>query len=152
MALITENGLNNLKKILSSLEEEEKVTLEAVAFARSLGDLSENAELDAAKNDLERIQSQIAEIRSEISSAIIFDISNANHDVVGFGCKVTLEDDNGDKVQYDIVHNIEADISSNKLSFSSPLAQAMLGKRVGDSFSFCPPSGEKNFEILEIKY
>lgn len=152
MSLITKAGLEKLKNLLIQLEEEEQITLQAVAFARSLGDFSENAELDAARNDLERIQGKIAEMKGEISNATIFDVSLANTNIIGFGCLVTLQDDNGDNFSYTIVHNYDADISKNKLSFSSPLAQAMLGKQVGDSFSFFPPAGEKNFDILSIDY
>lgn len=152
MSLITAEGLEKLKKTLSELEEDEEVALKAIAFARSLGDFSENAELDAARNDLERVQGKISEIKNEILSAVIFDPSSITADVVGFGCTVLLEDDNGDQVSYKIVHNSEADISIGNLSFSSPLAQAMIGKKVGDSFSFCPPAGEKNFDILSINY
>ncbi|WP_342261788.1 transcription elongation factor GreA [Alphaproteobacteria bacterium endosymbiont of Tiliacea citrago] len=152
MALITENGLNKLKKELASLEEDEQVTLQAVSFARSLGDFSENAELDAARNDLERIQGKIAELKSEITSSVIFDVMSINHDIIGFNATVTLEDDNGEKSVYTLVHNSESDVSKNKISFYSPLGQAMAGKRVGDSFSFTPPAGEKTYDVLEIDY
>lgn len=152
MALITIEGLEKLKRKLVELEEIEEVTLQTIAFARSLGDFSENAELDAARNELERVQGEIAKLKNDISSSTIFDQNSITADIVGFGCTVVLEDDNGDEIAYTIVHESEADISKNKLSFCSPLAQAMIGRKAGDSFSFCPPAGEKNFDILKIDY
>ena len=125
----------------------------AIAEARSHGDLSENAEYSAAKEKQSFIEGRIQDLEAVLSRAQVIDVSGTKSDVIRFGATVLVADeDTDDEKSYQIVGDYEADIEKNKISLSSPLAKALIGKEVGDTAEYVAPGGKKSFEILEIKY
>ncbi|MCK9161391.1 MAG: transcription elongation factor GreA [Arcobacter butzleri] len=136
---------------LRSVERPE--TLIAIEEARQLGDLKENAEYHAAREKLKIIDAKIAEISDLISKAIIIDPATLPHDRVSFGSTVVLEDlDTAEELSYTIVGSIESDPSIGKISFNSPLAKQLLGKKEGADFKAILPIGSKEYEILKVYY
>lgn len=153
MSLMTKSGFEKLKNELLSLEEEEKKAIEAVVIARGFGDFSENAELEAANNWLDRVRNSMADNTKKLNQATIFEPANVDKTRVGFGAQVELEDmDNDQIVIYKIVGEFEANLQEGKISTESPLAKALNGKKVGDECVIHAPAGEKNFEIKKIDY
>lgn len=149
---ITTDGYERLKKELKDLKyvQRPKVITE-IATARAHGDLSENAEYDAAKEKQGHVEKNIIDAEHRIAMAKVIDISNLPTDKVTFGLRVLLYDVNKDKeVTYHIVGSYEADIKQNKISVSSPIAKALIGKKVDDSVTVKVPSGIKEFEIIDI--
>ena len=133
--------------------EERPAVIRAIEEARSHGDLSENADYDAAKERQAFCESRISEIQSKLAQADVIDPSRVTSDKVVFGATVELEDaDTGDQVMYKIVGEDEADIKKSKLSIFSPLARAMIGKKKGDFIVFNSPKGEKEFELLNFEF
>ena len=125
----------------------------AIAEARSHGDLSENAEYSAAKEKQSFIEGRIQDLEAVLSRAQVIDVANTKADVIRFGATVQVaDDDSGEEKEYQIVGDYEADIEKNKISLSSPLAKALIGKEVGDIAEYTAPGGKKSFEILDIKY
>ena len=125
----------------------------AIAEARSHGDLSENAEYSAAKEKQSFIEGRIQDLEAVLSRAQIIDVATINSDVIRFGATVLVADeDTNIEKQYQIVGDYEADIEKNKISISSPLAKALIGKEVGDNAEYTAPGGKKSFEILEVSY
>jgi transcription elongation factor GreA len=126
----------------------------AIAEARSHGDLSENAEYDAAKERQGFIEGRIQEVEGKLSNAQIIDPQSLGADGrCVFGATVDLEDqDSGDQVTYQIVGEDEADIKLGKLSFASPMARALIGKFAGDIAQVQAPGGQREFEILDVRY
>ena len=125
----------------------------AIAEARSHGDLSENAEYSAAKEKQSFIEGRIQDLEAVLSRAQVIDVANTKSDVIRFGATVqVVDEDNDNEKTYQIVGDYEADIEKNKISLSSPLAKALIGKEVGDVAEYVAPGGKKSFEILEIKY
>ncbi|MFM1858908.1 MAG: transcription elongation factor GreA [Burkholderiaceae bacterium] len=152
---LTIEGAEALKQELSHLKHVERPSvINAIAEARAQGDLSENAEYDAAKERQGFIEGRIAELESKLSTAQIIDPNTLERDGrVVFGVTVELEDlDSGDKVKYKIVGDDEADLKLNKISISSPIARALIGKSVGDVATVHAPSGSREVEILEVHY
>ena len=153
---ITLNGLNKLKEELIFLKEKKRPEIvAAIAEARSHGDLKENAEYHAAKEEQGHIEGRIQEIQLLLANAEIIDISNIpkNQKTVVFGATVEVEDiDNDTKTKFQIVGDDEADIESGLLSYRSPVAKALIGKEKGDFVSVSTPKGEKNYEIKKILY
>ncbi len=140
------NELEHLKKI-----ERPKV-IKDIAEARSHGDLSENAEYDAARNRQGLIEAKISELEGKLSKAIIIDPETLNTDRVAFGLKVTILDLNTDEeFTYQIVSEDESDVKSGKISYTSPIGKALIGKSVGDTVKVQVPIGVKEFEILSIE-
>ena len=131
-----------------------KEILESLEFAKSLGDLSENAEYDAAKEKQGFIEGRIAELESKLSSAQIINPALINADgACVFGATVELEDlQSGETVTYQIVGDDEADIKDGKISISSPISRALIGKYAGDIAEVQAPSGIREYEILGVKY
>ena len=128
--------------------------INAIAEARAQGDLSENAEYEAAKDRQGFIEGRIAEVEGKLSAAQIIDPTSINADGrVVFGATVTLEDeDSGQQVTYQIVGEDEADIKQNLLNFGSPIARALIGKEEGDSVAVQTPGGTKNYDIVQVQY
>lgn len=127
--------------------------IKAIEEARSHGDLSENAEYHAAKEQQGWIEARVAELEDKISRADIIDISKLSGDTVKFGAKVTLVDEEtDDEASYQIVGEFEADVKKGKISVSSPIARAIIGKRKGDSVEVATPGGGKSYEILKIQW
>ena len=152
---ITRNGSELLKTELKQLKSIDRPKIvQAIAEARAQGDLSENAEYDAAKERQGFIEGRLAQIEAILSQAIIIDpVSlNAGGKCV-FGSTVEIEDlDEETKFTYQIVGDDEADIKEKKISINSPLAKAMIGKEEGDEIDFESPGGLKNYEIIKITY
>ena len=153
---ITSNGAKKLQDELSDLvNNKRQKVIQAIAEAREHGDLKENAEYHAAKEEQGHIEGRIQEIQLLLANAEIIDISNIpkNLKTVVFGATVEVEDiDNDTKTKFQIVGNDEADIESGLLSYRSPVAKALIGKEKGDFVSVSTPRGEKNYEIKKILY
>ena len=154
-APMTKTGSERLRAELDNLKSVERPKIiAAIAEARAHGDLSENAEYHAAREQQGFIEGRIQRIEAALSTAQIIDPAtlNAGGKVV-FGALVDLEDAaSGDKVTYRIVGDIEADIKQGLIAVSSPIARAMIGKNEGDSFGFNAPAGERNYEIVSVRY
>ena len=151
---MTASGLQRLETELRQLKVEERpAIIVAIAEARSHGDLSENAEYHAARERQSFIEGRILELEEVVSAAEVIDPSTLSGDQVKFGAHVRLVDEETDKeATYQIVGVHEADIKHARLSVSSPLAKALIGKRIGDTISVPAPSGDRNYEILDVKY
>jgi transcription elongation factor GreA len=127
--------------------------IHAIADARRHGDLSENAEYHAAKENQRLIEARIADIELKLISPRIINVSEIDSDVIIFGASVDLFDEASEKkIHYQIVGEDEADIASGLVSIASPLAKALLGKEVGDTVEVATPGGKKNYEILGFAY
>jgi transcription elongation factor GreA len=152
---LTVKGAESLRQELRRLKTVERPNvISAIAEARSHGDLSENAEYDAAKERQGFIEGRIQDIESKLSNAQI--INPAELDVDGrivFGATVELEDmDSSDTVTYQIVGDDEADIKLGKISVSSPIARALIGKHAGDMADVQAPGGVRQYEVLDVRY
>ncbi|QNM97503.1 transcription elongation factor GreA [Chitinimonas koreensis] len=152
---LTAIGAEMLKSELQRLKSVERPqVIAAIAEARSHGDLSENAEYDAAKERQGFIEGRIADLEGKLSNAVV--INPAEIDAEGrivFGTTVDLEDlESGDKVTYQIVGDDEADIKQGKISVSSPIARALIGKSAGDVAEVVAPGGIREYEVLDVKY
>ena len=152
---VTKYGAELLREELHQLKtKERRAVIDAIAEARSHGDLSENAEYDAAKERQSFVEGRIAELEGLLSSAQIIDpkLLEADGRVV-FGSTVELEEvESGQRVSYQIVGVDEADLKLSKVSFTSPIARAMIGKSAGDVISVQAPSGLREYEVLDVKY
>jgi len=152
---MTRAGSERLRAELDNLKSVERPKIiAAIAEARAHGDLSENAEYHAAREQQGFIEGRIHRIEAALSTAQIIDPATLNPGgKVVFGAVVDLEDtDSGDTVTYQIVGDIEADIKQGLIAVSSPIARAMIGKNEGDSFGFNAPAGERNYEIVGVRY
>ena len=127
--------------------------IKAIEEARSHGDLSENAEYHAAKEQQGWTEARVAELEDKLSRAEIIDISKLSGDTVMFGAKVTLiDEETDDKTVYQIVGEFEADVKKGKISVSSPIARAIIGKKKGDSVEVNTPGGGKSYEIAKVSW
>jgi transcription elongation factor GreA len=135
------------------IREERPKVIQDIAEARAHGDLSENAEYDAAKNRQGFIEGRIQELQDKLARAYVVDLTNLKPDKVVFGATVTLYDTaNEEEVSYKIVGEEEADIKLGKISCTSPVGKALIGHKLDDSVKIKVPSGIKEYEIIEIKY
>ena len=152
---ITVSGLENLKLELENLKNIQRPKIvEAIAEARSHGDLKENAEYHAAKEQQAVLESRVIAINDLIARANVIDVTKIeNNGKVIFGATVNVLDlDLNKKITYKLVGQDEADIKKNLIFFKSPIGKALIGKDKGDMLSVNTPSGEKNFEILGVDY
>jgi len=152
---MTIEGAERLKAELHRLRTIERpAVIQAIAEARSHGDLSENADYDAAKERQGFIEGRIAEVESKLASAQVIDPASIDADGrIVFGATVDLEDgESGDKVTYRIVGDDEADIKHGKISVSSPIARALIGKSEGDTADVQAPGGVRSYEVLAVRY
>jgi len=152
---MTRVGQELLKKELQQLKSIDRpMVIQAISEARAQGDLSENAEYDAAKEKQAFIEGRLAEIEAKLSHATVIDPASLNGEgKCVFGSTVTIEDlDNEKKSTYQIVGDDESDIKGNKISINSPLAKSLIGKEAGDVVEFESPGGVKSFEILKVQY
>ncbi len=151
---ITKEGHENLVKELKRLKSVERpANIKAIEEARAHGDLSENAEYQYAKDKQGFINGKIMEIEDRIARAQVIDVSKICEEKIVFGATVTLLDLNMDKeVKYKIVGDAESNIKEGKISISSPIAKALIGKCIGDEAKINVPNGVKEFEIIDIKY
>lgn len=152
---ITKRGAELLKEELARLKSKDRpAVINAIAEARAQGDLSENAEYDAAKERQSFIEGRIADLEGKLGAAQIIDpvLLDADGRVV-FASTVHLEDlESGEKVVYQIVGVDEADLKQNKVSITSPIARALIGKYAGDVVEVQAPSGIREYEILDVRY
>ncbi len=148
----TEQGLKKLKEELHFLKTKERASIsKQIAEARDKGDLSENAEYDAAKEAQGMLEMKISKMEDMVSNARIVDESQIENDKVLILCKVTIKNvKTGQKMTYTLVPETEADLKTAKLSINSPISKGLLGKKVGDVADVTVPSGNMKFEILEI--
>ena len=152
---ITVAGAERLREELHRLKHVERpAVIEAIAEARAQGDLSENAEYDAARERQGFVEGRISELDGVLSNAQVIDPTELDTDGrIVFGATVEIEDlESGDTVVYQIVGDIEADIRHNKISVSSPVARALIGKTEGDVVEVKAPSGEHEYEIVSVRY
>lgn len=151
---LTKRGYTDLEAELKKLKGVDRPNIiAAIAEARSHGDLSENAEYSAAKEKQSFIEGRIQELEAVISRAQVIDPSQIKGDIIRFGATVVVADeDSNEEKEYQIVGDYEADIEKNRISLSSPLAKALIGKEVGDIAEYMAPGGKKSFEILEVIY
>ncbi len=152
---LTKFGAELLKQELHRLKTKDRPdVINAIAEARAQGDLSENAEYDAAKERQSFIEGRIAELDGKLSAAQIIDPAELDAEGrVVFAATVQLEDlENGQKVQYQIVGEDEADLKLNKVSITSPIARALIGKYAGDVVGVQAPAGVREYEILDVFY
>jgi len=152
---LTAHGAERLREELKRLKSEARPNvIKAIAEARAHGDLRENAEYHAAREQQGFIEGRIRELESSLSHAQIIDVATMSTDGnVVFGATVELVDeDTGDELSYQIVGDLEADIKHGRISISSPIARALIGKREGDIASVQAPSGVKEYEIVGVRY
>ncbi len=151
---ITKEGYSNMIKDLKRLKSVERpANIKAIEEAIAHGDLSENAEYHSAKEKQGFLQGKILELEDKIARAQVIDVAKICEEKVVFGAKVSLLDLNSDKeVSYQIVGDTESSIKNGKISISSPIARALIGKCTGDEVTIKVPNGVKEFEILDIKY
>lgn len=149
---ISRNGFDNLVKELKDLKEVQRPEiLKTVQWARSLGDLSENADYSAAKEKQRQIDKRIQFLEGIVANASVVDVDSLSGNRVVFGARVVAEDEDGNRMQCRILSDIEAD-GKVVISCTSPVGRAMIGRCVGDTCTVKLPSGEKEFEILEVKF
>ena len=152
---ITVTGLKNLKSELEDLKNVQRPKIvEAIAEARSHGDLKENAEYHAAKEQQALIESRVIAINDLIARANVIDVTKIdNHGKVIFGSTVKIQDlESNKEISYKLVGQDEADISKNLIFYKSPIGKALIGKNKGDMVNVNTPSGERNFDIQDVEY
>ena len=152
---ITVTGLKNLKSELENLKNIQRPKIvEAIAEARSHGDLKENAEYHAAKEQQALVESRVIAINDLIARANVIDVTKIdNEGKVIFGSTVKVQDlESNKEISYKLVGQDEADISKNLIFYKSPIGKSLIGKNKGDMVSVNTPSGEKNFEIQDVNY
>ncbi|MEZ5901447.1 MAG: transcription elongation factor GreA [Hyphomicrobium sp.] len=147
-------GYKSLEEELQRLKAVERPRIiAAISEARAHGDLSENAEYHAAKEAQGLNEARVAELEDKISRAEVIDTSKLSGETIKFGATVSLEDeDTGDKVKYTIVGDMEANLRDGKISISSPIARALIGKSKGESVEVTTPKGSRSFEVLNVEW
>ena len=151
---MTAEGYQALDAELKRLKTVERpAVIAAIAEARTHGDLSENAEYHAAKERQSFIEGRVAEIEDKIARSQIIDVSKLSGKQVKFGATVQiLDEDTGDKSKYKIVGEDESDVKAGKISITSPIARALIGKEEGDVVEVMAPGGAKSYEIVKVKF
>lgn len=131
---------------------ERPAIVEAIEAARAHGDLSENAEYHAAKERQGHVEATIADIEDQLSRAMVIDPTTLSGDKVVFGATVTLIDEDGKKVKYQLVGQVEADAKDGRISYNSPLGRALIGRTVGEEVEVSTPSGDRYYEIAKVEF
>jgi transcription elongation factor GreA len=151
---MTVEGFRTLEAELQRLKSEERPRIiQAIAEARSHGDLSENAEYHAAKEQQGLNEARVADLEDRLGRADVVDTSKLSGDTIKFGATVTLVDEDTDeKVKYKIVGDFEASVKDGKISISSPIARALIGKSKGDTAEVTTPKGPRSYEVLKIEW
>jgi transcription elongation factor GreA len=151
---MTATGLKSLEDELNQLKNVDRhEIIKHIAEARAHGDLSENAEYHAAKEKQSFIEGRVIELEDMIGRADVIDVSKMSGNTVKFGATVTLADEDTDeKKKYQIVGDHEADIKKGRISISSPIARALIGKSKGDSVEVAAPGGARSYEILKVEF
>jgi len=151
MTIIGYEALQNEIKRLKSIER--PAIISAIAEARKHGDLSENAEYHAAKEQQAMNEAKISDLEDKLSRADVIDISKLSGNIIKFGAIVKLVDEDTEKKsKYQIVGEFESDITKGLISISSPIARALIGKSIGDSVEVATPGGGKSYEIIQITF
>jgi transcription elongation factor GreA len=151
---MTADGYSRLEEELKHLKAVERpAVIRAIAEAREHGDLSENAEYHAARERQSFIEGRLAELEDKIARAEVIDVTKLSGKQVKFGATVTLiDEDTEEKITYQIVGEDEADVKARRLSVTSPLARALIGKYVNDSVEVSTPGGSKSYEIVKVTF
>jgi len=151
---MTKHGAEKLREELAHLKSVKRPqVIEAIATARAHGDLSENAEYHAAKDEQGFIEGRIKDLEDKLARAHVIDPATIDAEKIVFGATVSLIDlDSGSEVEYQIVGVDEADIAQGKVSITSPIARALIGKEEGDIAVVQAPGGEREYEVQEIRY
>jgi transcription elongation factor GreA len=151
---MTASGFETLKEELRWRQQEERPRIiEAISEARSHGDLSENAEYHSAKEAQSLNEGRINELEDLVARAEVIDVSKLSGEKVKFGATVVLiDEDTEEKKTYQIVGDQEADVKSGRISISSPIARALIGKEVGDAIEVNAPGGARGYEVLKVQY
>jgi transcription elongation factor GreA len=151
---MTASGYAALAAELKKRQQEDRPRIiQAISDARAHGDLSENAEYHAAKEAQGHNEGRIAELEDRLSRAEVIDVSKLTGETIKFGATVTLVDEDTDEEKvYQIVGENEADVKSGKISITSPIARALIGKTVGDSVEVVAPGGGKSYEVLKVAF
>ena len=151
---ITKQGLTQLEEELRQLKSVARPeVIRAIAEAREHGDLSENAEYHAARERQSFIEGRLAVLEDRISRSEVIDVSGLSGNTVKFGATVSLiDEDTDEKLTYQLVGELEADVKDGRMAINAPLARALIGKMVGESVEVTTPKGEKMYEILKIKF
>jgi len=151
---MTVGGHAKLEADIKRLKTVERpAVIQAISEARAHGDLSENAEYHAAKERQSWIEGQLLELEDKFSRAQVIDPAKLSGDTVKFGATVTLADEDTDEEKtYQIVGDLEADVAEGKISISSPIARALIGKEEGDSVEVSAPGGARAYEIVKVEY
>lgn len=151
---MTSAGYAMLEKELKQRTSEERPRIiQAIAEARAHGDLSENAEYHAAKEQQSLNEGRISELEDKLGRAEVIDVTKLSGDTIKFGATVTLiDEDTEEEKKYMIVGDVEADVKLGRISISSPIARALIGKSVGDSVEVAAPGGARAYEIIEVKF
>ncbi len=152
---MTARGAERLRNEVERLKSRERPRIiAAIAEARAHGDLKENAEYHAAREQQSFVEGRIKQLEAALSNSQIIDVSKLSpNGKIVFGATVELADeDSGEQVRYQIVGELEADIKQKLISITSPIARALIGKREGDSFDFNAPNGTRTYEIVSVSY
>jgi len=151
---MTASGYKALEDEISHLKVVERpAVIKMISEARSHGDLSENAEYHAAKERQAFIEGRVMDLEDKLSRAEVIDVSKLSGKTVKFGAIVTLSDEDTEaKVKYQIVGDLEADAKKGKISISSPIARALIGKTAGDTVEVTAPGGARSYEILKVQF
>ena len=151
---MTADGYNRLREELKRLKTVDRpAIIRAIAEARDHGDLAENAEYHSARDRQSFVEGRLAEIEDKIARAEVIDVSKLSGSGIKFGARVTLADEENDEEQtFQIVGEDEADISQGRLSVTSPLARALIGKRTGESVEVATPRGVKSYEVVTVAF
>jgi transcription elongation factor GreA len=151
---MTVGGYNRLQEEIKRLKSTDRpAVIRAIAEARTHGDLAENAEYHAARERQSFLEGRLAELEDRVARAEVIDVSKLSGSVVKFGAKVTLSDEETDEEQtFQIVGEDEADIKDGRLSVTSPLARALIGKGKGDSVEVSTPRGNKSYEVVTVAF
>jgi len=151
---MTADGASRLRDELKTLKNEDRpAVIKAIAAAREHGDLSENAEYHAAREHQSFIEGRIAELEDQLSRIEVIDVKSLKGKQVKFGATVTVADEETDeKKTYQIVSEYEADAAKGRISITSPIARALIGRSVGDSVEVTTPRGQKDYEIVKVQF
>ena len=151
---MTAEGKKRLEELLNRLIQEERPkVIQAIKEARAHGDLSENADYDAAKEQQALLESRITDLKEKLAKSQVVDVSKIKSESITFGAHVLLKNmDDKKKVSYYIVGEEEADVRKGKLSINSPLAKKMIGLKKGDAFILKTPKGEKEYEVIDFSF
>lgn len=151
---MTADGASQLREELKTLKTEERpAVIKAIAAAREHGDLAENAEYHAAREHQSFIEGRIAELEDQMSRIEVIDVKSLKGKQVMFGATVTVADEETDEEKtYQIVSEYEADASKGRISVTSPIARALIGRSVGDSVEVTTPRGQKDYEIIKVQF